>query len=102
MGHLEVLSYAHEHGCAWDELTCANAATMGRLEVLRYAHDHGCAWDERTCSYAAAMGHLEMLRYAQEHDCPEDFEDKCDDVRLQRFVFGFLIIHHFYQLPNSA
>ncbi|KAJ1628013.1 hypothetical protein T492DRAFT_875844 [Pavlovales sp. CCMP2436] len=22
--------------------------------------------------------------------------------RLQRFVFGFLIIHHFYQLPTSA
>ncbi|KAJ1618089.1 hypothetical protein T492DRAFT_892647 [Pavlovales sp. CCMP2436] len=23
-------------------------------------------------------------------------------ARLQRFVFGFLIIHHFYQLPTSA
>ncbi|KAJ1634217.1 hypothetical protein T492DRAFT_865396 [Pavlovales sp. CCMP2436] len=22
--------------------------------------------------------------------------------RLQRFVFGFLIIHHFYQLPTAA
>ncbi|KAJ1616431.1 hypothetical protein T492DRAFT_895500 [Pavlovales sp. CCMP2436] len=22
--------------------------------------------------------------------------------RLQRFVFGFLLIHHFYQLPTSA
>ncbi|KAJ1620468.1 hypothetical protein T492DRAFT_888667 [Pavlovales sp. CCMP2436] len=23
-------------------------------------------------------------------------------IHTQRFVFGFLIIHHFYQLPTSA
>ncbi|KAJ1616958.1 hypothetical protein T492DRAFT_894536 [Pavlovales sp. CCMP2436] len=32
----------------------------------------------------------------------EAFYDLHIPDRLQRFVFGFLIIHHFYQLPTSA
>jgi hypothetical protein len=51
------------------------AADGGRLEVLQYAHDHGCPWDTMTCYYAAAGGHLEVLRYAHEHGCPWDLGD---------------------------
>ena len=73
-GHLEVLRYAHEHGCPWDENTCASAAKHGHLEILRYAHEHGCPWDEDTCASAARDGHLACLRYAREHGCPWDEE----------------------------
>ncbi|KAJ1622477.1 hypothetical protein T492DRAFT_885183 [Pavlovales sp. CCMP2436] len=58
---------------------------------MRYAYEHGRPWDVLTTSVAAGLGHLEVLRYA--HD---------PRPRLQRFVFGFLIIHHFYQLPIAA
>ena len=32
-GHLECLKYAHENGCRWNGLTCAEAARNGHLEV---------------------------------------------------------------------
>ncbi|KAJ1618639.1 hypothetical protein T492DRAFT_916680 [Pavlovales sp. CCMP2436] len=68
--NLEVLRDAHEHGCKWDSDLCKYAAEEGHLEVLRYAHEHGCEWDSDTCKYAAQGGHLEVLRYAHEHGCP--------------------------------
>ena len=53
-----------------DGQMCCAAASHGHLEVLRYAHEHGCPWDTDTCTCAAQGGHLEMLRYAREHGCP--------------------------------
>jgi hypothetical protein len=40
--------------------------------VLRYALEHGCPWDEHTCAEAARGGHLDVLEYAREHGCPQD------------------------------
>jgi len=83
-GHLEVLQWARNHGCGWDE--CARAAAGGHLEVLRWAREHGCPWQEeeedhqeknvmRTrncCARAAQGGHLEVLKWLREHHCPWD------------------------------
>jgi hypothetical protein len=78
-GHLEVLKWAREHSCEWDEWTCARAAAGGYLEVLRWAREHGCPWnevleDEETdcCAQAAQFGHLEVLKWLREHNCPWD------------------------------
>ncbi|KAJ1620537.1 hypothetical protein T492DRAFT_915073 [Pavlovales sp. CCMP2436] len=73
-GHLEVLQYAHAHGCPWGSNTCVAAAGGGHVEVLRYAHEHGCPWDRNSNSAAAEGGHLEALRYAHVHGCPWDSE----------------------------
>jgi hypothetical protein len=32
----------------WNEEVCAAAASSGHLEVLQWAHAHGCPWDEET------------------------------------------------------
>ena len=48
-GHLEMLKWARENGCPWDEDTCANAAKGGHLEVLKWARENDCPWDEWTC-----------------------------------------------------
>ena len=40
-GHLEVLKYARENGCPWDETTCAAAAKNGHLETLKWARENG-------------------------------------------------------------
>jgi len=38
---------------------CEAAAAEGHIEVLLWAlEQHGCDWDERTCARAAAGGHL--------------------------------------------
>jgi hypothetical protein len=39
-------------------MTCAFAAGGGHLEVLTWAREQGCPWNELTCSYAAKGGHL--------------------------------------------
>ena len=46
-------------GLSWqirDVDFCSCAAFNGYLELLRYAHEHGCAWDSETCVDAAAGG----------------------------------------------
>lgn len=53
-GHLEILKYAHENGCPWDQWSCRGAAKNGQMEVLKYLHKSGCPCDERTCEAAAA------------------------------------------------
>ena len=69
-GHLNVLKYAHENGCPWNEYTCEAAAEGGHLDVLKYAHENGCRWGQGVCTAAARAGHLDVLKYARENGCP--------------------------------
>eukprot|EP00967_Tisochrysis_lutea_P091365 scaffold131185_cov27-Tisochrysis_lutea.AAC.1 len=45
-------------------------ARRGSVELMRFAREHGCAWEEDACSAAAARGNLAVLSYAREHGCP--------------------------------
>ena len=48
----------------WDPTCCCIAAWKGHLDVLKYLHENGCAWDdEKTCKQAADEGHLHVLKY---------------------------------------
>ena len=62
-GYLQLLKYAHDNGCKWDEWTCAYAAEGGHLHVLIYAHDNGCRWNTLTREYAARGGHPHVLEW---------------------------------------
>ena len=69
-GHLEILKWARENGCTWDEQTCSKAAMNGQLEILQWARSNGCPWDTGTCAYAARSNHLHILKWARENGCP--------------------------------
>ena len=73
-GHLEVLQWARQNDCPWDEGTCSYAAKGGHLEVLQWARQNDCPWDEGTCWTAARYGHLEVLQWARQNGCPWDKE----------------------------
>jgi len=62
--------WAREHGCPWDEDTCALAAAGGYLNVLKWMREHHCPWHEDTCHFAARCAPLEVLRWATEHGAP--------------------------------
>ena len=46
-----------------------NAALYGHLEILKWARENGCEWDQQVCSYAASIGHFEILKWARENGC---------------------------------
>ena len=61
---------------AWLRLgrgSCAEAAQNGNLELLKWAREHGCPWDEDIadsimrdgCALAAKGAHLEVLKWAR-------------------------------------
>jgi hypothetical protein len=41
------------------------AAKSGNLEMLKWARERGCEWDEMTSTGASAGGHLDMLTWAR-------------------------------------
>ena len=84
---MEVLKYAHENGCPWDEWTCSNAAKGGHLDVLRYAHENGCPWDEMTCAFAAEGGHLDVLKWLRIKGCPWGFSTYAFSVASDGIVW---------------
>ena len=84
-GHLDVLKWARDNGCPWDEKTCYRAAKHGHLEVLKWARENGCPWNEGTCAGAAEGGHLEMLKWARENGCPMD-----EDTRKIAASMGYV------------
>ena len=67
---MDVLQWAREHECPWDEQTCEAAAQGGHLDVLQWARERDCPWDESTCMCAAQSAPLEVLRWAMEHGAP--------------------------------
>ena len=52
-GFLEVLQWARQNGCPWDESTCFGAAKGGFLEVLQWALERVPAWNVWTCTFGA-------------------------------------------------
>ena len=67
---MEVLRYAHENGCLWDEETCAAAAEGGHLNVLKYARKNGCPWNKEAC--------LQSIRLGETHSC---LGGQCEDTK---------------------
>jgi hypothetical protein len=58
---LDVLPWAREHGCPWDERTCGGALLGGGMEIVRWAQEHGSC-NTILHKHPAAVPHLEMLR----------------------------------------
>ena len=81
---MDVLKYAHENGCPWDEGTCEWAAMGGHLDVLKYLHENGCPWEEMTCQVAAGGGHLDVLKYVRENGCPWN-KERCLELAAHAF-----------------
>jgi hypothetical protein len=75
VGNLDVLKWARENDCPWDDETCANAAEGGHLEVLKWARENDCPWDEDTCANAAQGGHLETLKWGARERLPVERDD---------------------------
>ena len=72
VGSIQMLKWAKEEGCPWNERTCATIALGGHLVVLKWARDHKCPWGVNTCGFAAKTGNLEMLKWARAHNAPWD------------------------------
>jgi len=51
-----VLKWAREHGCPWNEGTCARAARGGHLNVLRWAWEHDRPWNEDSYVFICRSG----------------------------------------------
>ena len=70
-GYLSTLQHMHSRGrLSRKKYLCEDAARGGHLEVLKWARENGCPWDEHTCTYAAEGGHLDVLQWALENGCP--------------------------------
>ena len=63
--NLDVLKWARERDCPWDEGTCEAAAEGGHLEVLRWARELDCPWRPQECRRKAA-GNQDMLTCIQQ------------------------------------
>ena len=94
-GHLEILRWAHENGCPWDEDTCAAAARCEDLAVLQWLRENGCPWDAETCWSAVDMGDVEVLRWARENGCPWDAATRDEAAAELGYTddFGNVVIH---------
>jgi hypothetical protein len=58
-GHLDILKWARENGCPWNEWTCFYAVENDHLEVLKWARENGCRWGSSTRQDAASKGYVE-------------------------------------------
>tara|TARA_R110002050_G_scaffold175512_1_gene308412 strand:+ start:620 stop:1207 length:588 start_codon:yes stop_codon:yes gene_type:complete len=70
-GHLEMLVWCREVGCAWDESACALAALKGHLHILEYCRNNGALWGWDTAYSAVLCGQLNILEYCIGEGCPE-------------------------------
>ena len=43
----------------------------GHLEVLKWARENGCPWDEWTFRHTMKNGHLDVITWLGENGCPE-------------------------------
>ena len=77
IGSVKWLAWAWENGCPWTEYTCWLLARDGPLDVLMYALERDCPWDDEVMgasmtTWAAEAGHLDMMKFARELGCEWD------------------------------
>jgi len=69
-GSFNLLKFAWEKKCPWDEDTFASAARGGHFEILKWLREHDCPWDGESCSAAAEERNFEILKWLRENNCP--------------------------------
>lgn len=52
------------------ENVCDIAAYFGWIDLLEWARNNCCGWNEKTFSEAVRGGHLEMIEYLKKNGCP--------------------------------
>jgi len=62
-------------------------ARTGHLEILKYAHENGCAWDSTTCEAAEMCGNVDILKYVQEKGCECESKDRIA-IRISKHGLG--------------
>ena len=65
---IKVIEKLHKLGCLLPVNMCSFATKKNRLDLLRFAHLHGCEWGNTT-RIATARGHVDCLRFALESGC---------------------------------
>jgi Ankyrin repeats (3 copies) len=64
---LTIVQFLHSQGCPWDQTVSHAAARRGDLEMLLWAHEHGCPVDVGTIlRIAASSGHIEMVVWVKQ------------------------------------
>jgi hypothetical protein len=67
MGLIAVCEYLHAEQCLWSAHTCDCAAINGQVHILTWLHEHGCAWDQiDVCTAAAISGSVDVMEYLQQ------------------------------------
>ena len=59
------------------------AAEKGHLNILQYAHERGCPWDEMTVIEAIRNGHFDCVQYALDNRCDFDEDETDEDIFLE-------------------
>ena len=84
-GWLDLLIWARQNNCEWDNSVCSYAALNGHLEVLKWARQNDCEWNSGVCSSAAEKGHLEVLKWARQNGCEWD-SYVCSNANLNKHL----------------
>lgn len=73
-GDVEIMQWAHDHGCTMSGSAFAYAACHGNLESLKWLQQHGVPMPEsaEACRVAAASGKLECLQWLRAQGFPWD------------------------------
>ena len=62
LGWLSTLKNRLRRGILHKPSVCTSAAEFGHLEIVKWARENDCPWDELTCAHAAGGGRLEILK----------------------------------------
>lgn len=79
-GNIEIIKYMHKNGCYLDIDFCGTIVLMANLELLKWARENKCPWDENTFYWAtqSSIGQdfpndlIKILNYLKENNCPWD------------------------------
>lgn len=62
-GHLDVIKWAREYGCQWDEINATYAAKNIHLNILKWCVAEGCVWNKEECLRQIESTHAEIMEW---------------------------------------
>lgn len=69
-GFIDILKWLDDGtGNIFIKTLCTSAAHGNQLEVLKWARENNCPWDNQVCLHAVKNNNFELLKWAIENDC---------------------------------
>ncbi len=101
-GHINILEWAHENKCPWEDHLSADLASLGHYDALKWLHQKGYAFSDTTINLVIGNGSFEMTKWLYENGHTGNWDTMDRVIYYDRLIILKWLCEKGLSLPSFA